>query len=81
MILTKEKSNRLFSELLSYCKHNLVPMPHNKSLKALFISRIIIDRYHYVILLEDNTKYLCNNYRYLKKWTLGESLKDIKPLK
>lgn len=76
MILTKEKALLLFIKLEDYCKKNKVSLSHNKSMRLIELAKIVMRRYGSIVLLDNKTKFLCNNAKYLKKWTFGESLKN-----
>jgi len=55
-------------------------MTHNKSMMFNELALDVMRRYTYVILLDESGKYLCNNPKYLKKWAMFESLRNVKPL-
>lgn len=77
MTLTKEKACLLLTKLEKYCVGKGIIKGKNKSMRLLDTAKIIMRRYGSVVLVEGNgTKYLCNNAKYLKKWALGESLKN-----
>lgn len=76
MVLTKEKSALLFEKLEEFCKENKVNMPRNKSIRLNELAKAVIQRYGSVVLMDDKGKRLCNNAKYLKKWTFRESLKS-----
>lgn len=81
MTLTKEKAMELLDKLDSYCKDKGIKINSNKSVRFIWYAEKIINRYHSVILVENGTRYLCNNPKYLKKWARQESLKKVSPLK
>lgn len=80
MILTRNKAFELLHALDIYCKSNKIPMPKNKSLRYIQLAKIVFNRYKSVALIQGNTKILCNNPKYLKKWAMEESLNNVKPL-
>ena len=74
MILDKTKAFTLLMRLLTFCKDHSISMPKGDSLKYYNVARIVMRRYGTVVLIDsDGTKYLCNNYKYLKRWSLGQS--------
>ena len=82
MILTRAKAISLFQKLNDYCKENHLKVK-SKSCSSTYIglARIIMQRYNFVILVNDNhDKFLCHNPKYLKKWALQQSLKHISPI-
>lgn len=85
MILTRKKAAELLFALAAYYKRNNIQITHNKSMKFIELAKVVMQRYDYVLLVEFHReksieKYLCNNPKYLKKWAMFESLKNIKPL-
>lgn len=81
MILTRKKAAELLFALAAYYKQNNIKITHNKSMKFIELAKDVIERYTYVLLIDRNGKYLCNNPKYLKKWAMFESLRNINPLK
>lgn len=80
MILTRKKAAELLFALAKFYKKNKIPITHNKSMKFNELALDVMRRYTYVILLDESGKYLCNNPKYLKKWAMFESLRNVKPL-
>lgn len=84
MILTRKKAAELLFALAAYYKRNNIQITHNKSMKFIELAKTVMLRYGYVLLVENKgksiEKYLCNNPKYLKKWAMFESLKNVKPL-
>lgn len=74
MILDKTKAFTLLMRLLAFCKSHSISLPKGESLKYYSVARIVTRRYGTVVLVDnDDTRYLCNNYKYLKRWALGQS--------
>lgn len=74
MILDKSKAMWLFVQLLAFCEEHGISMPKGNSLRYYYVARIVMERYDTVVLIDnDGTKYLCNNYKYLKRWTFCQS--------
>ena len=80
MILTRKKAAELLFALAAYYKRNNIEISHNKSIRTIELAKEVIKRYTYVVLIDKGGKYLCNNPKYLKKWAMFESLKNVKPL-
>ena len=80
MILTRNKAFELLHALDIYCKSNKIPMPKNKSLRYIQLAKIVFKHYRSIALVDESTKFLCNSPKYLKKWALHESLRNISPL-
>ena len=77
MILTRAKAVSLFQKLNDYCKEHHIKI----RLNYIGLAKIVMQRYRYVILVNDrHDKFICNNPKFLKKWTLNESLKHVSPL-
>lgn len=84
MKLTKEKAVLLLQKLMEFCVwKGIIKIPKSQSLRYYEAAGIIMRRYGSIVLVDsDNTKYLCNNVKYFKKWALGESLHNAgSPLK
>lgn len=84
MVLNKEKAILLLEKLEEHCVlKGIIKIPKSKVMRDYETVEIILRRYGCVVLEDDNgDRYLCNNPKYLKKWTLGESLsKAGRPLK
>ena len=81
MILTRKKAAELLFALATYYKQNNIKATRNKSMKFIELAEDVIERYTYVILLDESGKYLCNSPKYLKKWAMFESLRKVKPLR
>lgn len=80
MVLTRNKAIELLNALDVYCKRKKISLPRNKSMRYIRLAKIIFARYKSVALINENTKFLCNNPKYLKKWAMHESLKGVEPL-
>ena len=80
MVLTRNKAIKLLNALEAYCKSKKIFLSKNKSIRYIHLAKIIFVRYKSVILISGNTKFICNNPKYLKKWAMHESLKGISPL-
>lgn len=79
--LTRTKASMLLNKLYAcYVKNNIV-LPKDKEKIRLVLANIVIERYKYVILIDGNTKLLCNNPKYLKKWALFRNIKSTRPLR
>lgn len=80
MILTKDKAIKLFDKLEKYCKEHKINMPHDSNLRTLQFAKIIMRRYGSIVLVDTSNnnviKFRCNNYRYFKRWTYEQSLKN-----
>ena len=76
MILTRKRGANLLFALKRYYKLN-----NNKSFNNIQLCEDIINRYKYVLLISNNTKFICNNPKYLKKWIMFENLRNIQPIK
>ncbi len=82
MILTRDRAISLFEKLNDYCKKNHLKIKSKSCGNYMGLAKIVMQRYDFVILVNDNhDKFICYNPKYLKKWTLKESLKHISPLK
>lgn len=79
MILTKEKAKELLEALDKYCKKHKIIMSRNKSIRYIELAKFVFQRYKTVILILGNTRFVCNSPKFLKKWALKESLKNIRP--
>lgn len=80
MILTRKKATKLLEALEKYCKEKKIFISKNKSIRLIKLSKIIIDRYKSVVLVQGKTKFICNDAKYLKKWALHESIRKMQPL-
>lgn len=80
MVLTKDKALELLKALNKYCKKHKIAMSRNKSIRYIELAKIVMERYSYVILMHKGTKFICNSPKFLKKWALHESLRNITPL-
>lgn len=81
MILTRTKAASLFLKLDKYCKENHLKIKSKSCGNYMGLAKIVMQRYRYVILVNDqHDKFICNNPKFLKKWTLKESLKHVSPL-
>lgn len=81
MVLTRKKGADLLFALRKFYKTNDIKLSKNKSMSSIELCADIIHRYTYVLLVENKKKYLCNNPKYLKKWIMFESLRNLEPLK
>ena len=80
MILTKDKALKLLVALDEYCKKHNVSLSKNKSIRYIELAKFIMQRYNAVILVSGSTKFICNSPKFLKKWSLKESLRNYSPL-
>lgn len=75
MILDLTKAKELLQALDAYCRYNHIKLPKGQSVRYIALAKIVMDRYHSIVIASEGCKYLCNNPKYLKKFALGESLK------
>lgn len=79
--LTRTKASMLLNKLYACCVKNNISLPKDKEKMHLVLANIVFERYKYVILIDGNTKLLCNNPKYLKKWALFRNIKSTRPLR
>lgn len=81
MVLNTEKAAALLQSLDAFYKNRLLSSRSRilgKSLRYKQYANMIIARYGYVLLIDKNGKYLCNNPRYLKQWAaLKPNIKEL----
>lgn len=76
MILDRNKAFKLLKALDTYCGERYIKLSKGN----ISLAKMIINRYHSVVLLgDDGTMYLCNNPRHLKKYAMQESLRKTNP--
>ena len=80
MILTRKKALKLLEALDKYCKKHKITMSRNKSIRYIELAKLVFQRYKTVVLIQGNTKFICNSPKFLKKWVLKESLRNMNPL-
>ena len=74
MTLDKEKAVLLLEKLEHFCINKGIGLPRDKSLRYIKLARMIMNRYGAVVLIDDDsTKFLCNNYKYLKRWAFRQT--------
>lgn len=74
MTLDKEKAALLLEKLEQFCNSRNIGLPKDKSLRYIRLARIVMQRYGAVVLIDDDsTKFLCNNYKYLKRWAFRQT--------
>ena len=81
MVLTRKRGADLLFALRRYYRLNNIRLSRNKSISNIQLCEEIINRYKYVLLVSDNTKFLCNNPKYLKKWIMFENLRNLQPVR
>lgn len=74
MVLTKEKAALLLEKLWYFCQYKGIGLPKDASLRDIELARMVLQRYDAVVLVDDDdTKYLCNNPKYLKRWACRQT--------
>lgn len=59
----------------NFCRKRRVKLSRDPSTRLLELAKTIICRYKGVILVDKNTKYLCNNPKHLKRFIMHEYFK------
>ena len=59
----------------NFCRRHHVKLSKDPSIRMLELANIIIHRYRGVILVDRGIKYLCNNPKHLKRFTMHEYFK------